>query len=194
MTVIKAWSRLSSKRLADSRIMSFCEARDQSPYTDKAHDFVYLDSVDWVNIVPITAQQEVVMIKQYRHGDQSISLEIPGGMVDANEQAMQAACRECMEETGYQVSNVRAFGVLSPNPAIFNNRLHCFVAELAETAADAYTNHHSATEKTEVVLMPIAELAPAMLSGEINHALVCATLWRFLALRQASDENATAYD
>ena len=93
MTVIKAWSRLSSKRLADSRIMSFCEARDQSPYTDKAHDFIYLDSFDWVNIVPITAQQEVVMIKQYRHGDQSISLEIPGGMVDANEQAMQAACR-----------------------------------------------------------------------------------------------------
>ena len=194
MTAIKAWSRLSAKRLADSRIMSFCEARDKSPYTDKAHDFVYLDSVDWVNIVPITAQKEVVMIKQYRHGDQSISLEIPGGMVDANEQAMQAACRECLEETGYQVSNVREFGVLSPNPAIFNNRLHCFMAELAEVSEGTDANYHSATEKTEVVLIPIADLAQAMLSGEINHALVCATLWRFLALLQVNDDYAAAYD
>ncbi len=182
MSAIQAWSRLSHQVLASSRIMKFCRVEDQSPYTDRVHEFVYLDSADWVNIVPITLEDEVVMVKQFRHGDQSISLEIPGGMVDEGEAPDIAASRECWEETGYRTTSVESIGVLTPNPAIFNNSLHTYSALVEEFEAVTY---QSATEKTQVVLVPIAELAERMISGEINHALVCATLWRFLALQNA---------
>ena len=180
MSTIQSWSRLSQQVLASSRIMKFCRADDQSPYTQQTHEFVFLESADWVNIIPITLANEVVMVKQFRHGDQSISLEIPGGMIDADEAADIAACRECWEETGYRPTALVSMGVLSPNPAIFNNRLHTYKGVVTEFEP---TNYQSATEKTEVVLVPIADLAKLMLSGEINHALVCATLWRFLALQ-----------
>ena len=182
MTSIHRWGRRSHSSMARSRIMNFCRTQDVSPYTGKTHEFVHLDSRDWVNIVAVTEAQQVVMVRQFRHGDQSITLEIPGGMVDALESPETAAQRECQEETGFVVKNTRAFGVLSPNPAIFNNRLHCFVAEV--DAVFAGDKHVSNTEKTEVELVPIEALAQRMLNGDINHALVCATLWRFLALQQ----------
>ena len=179
MPRIQTWPRLSKQVLADSRILKFCSAKDQSPYSQKIHEFVFLESADWVNIIPITASDEIVMIKQYRHGDQAITLEIPGGMIDANESAIDAARRECWEETGYRVEQLEAMGCLSPNPAIFDNRLHCFQAKVTHQEVSDY---QSATEKTEVQLVPISSLPTLMQSGEINHALVCASLWRFLAL------------
>ena len=73
------------------------------------------------------------MVRQYRHGSRRCTLEIPGGLVDPGETALQAAQRECLEETGYRIRTVHALGVLNPNPALFTNRLHSFWAEDAES-------------------------------------------------------------
>ena len=101
--MIKSWKRKQSRLLQKTRILDFCEATDISPYTEKEHCFVFIDSLKWVNLVPITEQHEIVMIRQYRHGSQRVTLEIPGGMVDAGEEPRKAAVRECQEETGYIV-------------------------------------------------------------------------------------------
>jgi 8-oxo-dGTP pyrophosphatase MutT (NUDIX family) len=84
--MIEVWQREHIALLQKTRILDLCEATDVSPYTGKAHHFISIDCAAWVNMVPITEENEVVMIRQYRHGSQDVTLEIPGGMVDAGEE------------------------------------------------------------------------------------------------------------
>ena len=184
--MIKKWQRKETQLLQKTRILDFCEATDVSPYTEKDHRFVFIDSLKWVNLVPITEQNEIVMIRQYRHGSQRVTLEIPGGMVDAGEDPRKAAVRECQEETGYVVRAVHSLGELNPNPALFNNSLHTFYGYVSEYSPKL---HHSETEKTEVELIEINHLKAFLLDSTIDHALVCATLWRFLDRWQLAPSN-----
>jgi len=179
---IRPWTRVVTKVLNDLRIMKVQEVTAISPKTGNAHGFFVLDTVDWVNVLPITADQEVAFVRQYRHGSDAISLEIPGGMVDPGEAPIVSAARECLEESGFRASHLTSLGVLNPNPAVFNNQLHTFVAENVVIEGDI---QNTATEQTEVVLVPRAELASYLLDGRIDHALVAATLWRYLYLNQS---------
>ena len=179
---IRPWTRVATKVLNDLRIMKVQEVTAISPKTSNAHDFFVLDTVDWVNVLPITADQEVVFVRQYRHGSDALSLEIPGGMVDPGEAPIVSAARECLEESGFRASHLTSLGVLNPNPAVFNNQLHTFVAENVVIEGDI---QNTATEQTEAVLVPRAELTSYLLDGRIDHALVAATLWRYLYLNQS---------
>ena len=179
--LITPWTRVATKVLNDLRIMKVQEVTAISPKTGNEHGFFVLDTVDWVNVLPITADQEVVFVRQYRHGSDDLSLEIPGGMVDPGEAPIVSAARECLEESGFRASDLKSLGVLNPNPAVFNNQLHTFVAEDVVIEADI---QNTATEQTEVVLVPVADLTSYLLDGRIDHALVAATLWRYLYLHR----------
>ena len=175
--MIKTWQRKKTYRLQRTRILDLFQASDQSPYSGKTHDFVYIDAPDWVNMVPITSEDEVVLIRQYRHGSQCVTLEIPGGMVDPGEEPLRAAARECQEETGFAAGSVHSLGRLNPNPALFNNSLHTFYGRVSP---GGFSSHASETEHTGVELVPIEGIRSLLLDGTIDHSLVCATLWRFL--------------
>jgi 8-oxo-dGTP pyrophosphatase MutT (NUDIX family) len=174
---IDRWHRKSSKALSENRIFSLRESTTESPETGAEHLFYYIETADWVNVVPMTTNNELVCIKQFRHGNETITLEIPGGMVDPGEEPIVSAARECLEETGYRCEQVEPLAVLAPNPALFDNQVHTFVARNVELTREIA---NSATEKTEVVLVPFADIPALLDSGEIDHALVVATLWRFL--------------
>ncbi|XOV87696.1 MAG: NUDIX hydrolase [Pseudomonadota bacterium] len=174
---VKPWERKSSRMLADCRIFSLFESTAVSPVTSKEHDFYYIETGDWVNVVPVTPANELVCIRQFRHGNEEITIEIPGGMVDLGEAPSAAAARECLEETGYEAGELVSLGVLSPNPALFPNRLHTFLAPNVKRVGDVA---NTSTEHTEVQLIPMAQLPEFLVSGEIDHALVVATLWRML--------------
>jgi len=174
---IKPWVRRGTKQLADCRVFTLHETTSVSPLTDDEHNFYFLDTVDWVNVAPVTRSNELVCIRQFRHGTEEITLEIPGGMVDPGEEPIVAAARECLEETGFRSDELIPLGVLAPNPALFPNRLHTFVAPNVERVAEV---NNSSTELTEVQLIPMAQLTEFLVSGEIDHALVAATLWRML--------------
>ncbi len=177
MTRIKPWQQVSTSLLAECRIFNLKKSVAVSPKTGNTHDFFFIETADWVNIVPITADNEVVCIRQFRHGSQNITLEIPGGMVDPGEDPAYSAVRECLEETGYEVTQVESLGVLEPNPAIFENRVHTYVARDAKRVSEI---QNTSTEETEVVLIPLDEIPARLTNGEIDHALVVATLWRLL--------------
>lgn len=178
---IEKWRRLSSRPLSDNRIFGLFESTTESPETGDSHKFYYIDTADWVNIVPITSDGQLVCIRQFRHGNESITLEIPGGMVDPGEDPAVSAARECFEETGYQCGSVESLGVLAPNPALFNNSVHTFVAHDVVLSGEIA---NTPTERTEVELVPMQEVPDKLLSGEIDHALVVATLWRYLYLKK----------
>ena len=177
MTEIGLWKRKSTRRLANCRVFSVSESVSVCPRTGHEHQFYFIDTVDWVNVIPVTDDQEVVFVRQFRHGSEEVTLEIPGGMIDPGEDPQVAAIRECLEESGYQTERVESLGVLNPNPAIFPNRLHTYLARGCVPIAEIA---NTSTEHTEVVLVPMADLPQILQSGEIDHALVAATLWRWL--------------
>ena len=180
---IETWPRLSSQPLSENRIFTLHESTAESPETGQQHQFYYIETADWVNIVPITKDNELVCIRQFRHGNETITIEIPGGMVDPGEDPAVSAARECLEETGYRCDQVESLGVLSPNPALFDNVLHTFVARDVELTSEIA---NTSTEKTEVTLLPMDKVPELLMSGQIDHALVVATLWRYLYLTKST--------
>ena len=94
--------------------------------------FSVIEASDWAIIVPVleTPQgKQFVMVRQWRHGSQCLSLEFPGGVFEPGENPKEAAARELQEETGYKPGKIRKLGELSPNPAIMSNKVHFFLAE-----------------------------------------------------------------
>jgi 8-oxo-dGTP pyrophosphatase MutT (NUDIX family) len=174
---LKPWHELRREPVAECRIFSVERSVTASPLDGTEHEMFRVVSADWVQIVPVTTAGEVVMVRQYRHGSSSFVLEIPGGMVDPGEQPAAAARRECLEECGYAAGNVHPLSDLNPNPALHAHRLHAFYATDVRPAAPF---RNTATEQTEVELVPLDRLAVLLRSGGVDHALVVATLWRFL--------------
>ena len=132
---------------------------------------ITLGSPDWVNIIPITKDNQVVLVKQFRFGTKSETLEIPGGMIDNHETPSIAAGRELFEETGYSFENITKLGNISPNPALFNNRVFTFLANDAYLSEENIKNQD---EINEVVLVDLSDIPKLLKTGAIEHALVIA--------------------
>jgi 8-oxo-dGTP pyrophosphatase MutT (NUDIX family) len=173
----KHWTTLESRKLQECRVFDVYQKTARSPHTGAAHSFFRIEADDWVNVVALTRDDELVMVRQYRHGNDEITLEIPGGIVDAGESPAQAAARELLEETGYRGSEPVPLGTVNPNPALFGNGCHTFL--IREAARVAEIRNDGATEETVVELLPRSQLRTRLLAGEIGHALVIAGLFWF---------------
>ena len=171
------WREVAREPVADCSVFSVERSIAASPADGAQHAFYRIHSGSWAQIVPITKDQEIVLVRQYRHGASRVTLEIPAGLVDPGEDPRDAAIRECLEESGYRATNAVSLGVVNPNPALFSNRLYAYLATDVEPVSEI---KNVGTEQTEVVLVPVRRLPDMMLGGEIDHALVIATLWRYL--------------
>jgi len=132
----------------------------------------------WGNIVALTKNGEVVLVKQYRHGVCEAILEFPGGVVEDGEDPLEGIKRELLEETGYTASQVIPVGKLYPNPALQPNTQYCFLAFDAEKVGG---QNLDAGEDIEVHLMPLDELVEMAKSNQFPHALDVAVLFQALA-------------
>jgi 8-oxo-dGTP pyrophosphatase MutT (NUDIX family) len=169
----KPWEVVRVEPQGDFRVFQVQALHTRRGGEEAEHVFFRIDCADWVNVVAITDDDHVVMIRQYRHGSARVTLEIPGGIVDAGESAAEAAARELVEETGYTPRSVRKLGEVNPNPALFPNRVHTFLAEGCTLTADVHNDEH---EETLVVLVPRAELWGRVAAGQVDHAIVLAGL------------------
>ncbi len=167
--MIKRWKCIQSKSTHSFRVFSIRTDRTISPRTGEKHDFYIIESNDWVNIIPLTVNHEVVMIQQYRHGSREVTLEIPGGLVETADTPRKAAARELAEETGYRAKKWTKIGVVNPNPALFNNRCYTFLAEDIREVSEPSPDQ---TEDIEVVLIPLSKIPGFILEGKIDHAMV----------------------
>ncbi|MCA1592453.1 MAG: NUDIX hydrolase [Acidobacteria bacterium] len=164
-----AWQRQGSEQLADCRVFQVRRDTSVNPRDGRTHDFYVIEAPDWINVIPVTIAGEVVLIEQYRHGTCEVSLEIPGGMVDAGESPEDAAPRELLEETGYAASKIIRLGKTRPNPAIQNNWIHTFLAPDVEFRNEP---EFDGTEHTVVRLVPLKDVPRLIAGGSISHSLV----------------------
>jgi ADP-ribose pyrophosphatase len=175
--VIRPWQKVSSRPLGDFQIFRIRSDRRISPRTGAAHDFYVIDCTNWVNVVALTPDNQVVMIEQYRHGSETVELEIPGGMIDPGDATPEAAgVRELQEETGYAGDAPRLIGQVHPNPAIMSNT--CFTA-LVENCRCVHPVMFDHGEDLATRLVPVGEIPELVAAGKIRHSLVVVALYYF---------------
>jgi 8-oxo-dGTP pyrophosphatase MutT (NUDIX family) len=176
MAQIKAWEILESTELFKAGFFRLRKDRCRVPDGREHPGYYVMEFGDWVNVVPITKAGEIVLIEQYRHGSQEITLEIPGGAVDANEEGKLevAVKRELLEETGYEAENIQKVGVHHPNPAIQNNRTHTFLASGCQLKE---RQNLDPFEEIAIRLVDLKEAFRLALEGKITHSLMLASLF-----------------
>ena len=182
--MIKPWKTISSTPAGDFRIFTIRSDKKISPRTHKEHDFFIIDAVNWVTILAVTPDEQLVMVEQYRHGSNAVELEIPGGMMDAGDASpVSAGERELQEETGYVGERARVLGQVSGNPAIMSNT--CFTV-IVENCRCLHPVEFDSGEDLITRLVPVAEIPALVAAGKINHPLVVAALYHFELWRRGS--------
>ncbi len=139
-------------------------------------DYIVLQAPDWV-ITIAEKNDDFLMVKQWRHGANQISIEFPGGVIDPGEKPETAALRELEEETGHTTANLIKLGAVSPNPAINGNTVHFFLARDLKKIGD---QHLDDDEYVEYLSVPKDEVLRNMGKPPYIHGLMCAALnaWR----------------
>lgn len=138
-----------------------------------------LESRDWVNVVALTPEKEVVLVKQFRFGRGEVTIEIPGGVVDSGEEHGAAARRELTEETGFSGGKWTYLGASEPNPAILDNLCHHW---LVEDVVQDHSTQLDEGEDIKVFTTGKDNLAKMIKNGELRHSLVLVALHRALRL------------
>jgi 8-oxo-dGTP pyrophosphatase MutT (NUDIX family) len=167
--VIKPWQIQRSDYVLDGRIFKVRKDTVVNPRTAGAHEMYVLEQADWVNVIPLTADDEVVMVEQWRHGTRTVELETPGGLMDAGEALEAAARRELLEETGYAPDKIIHLGTVFPNPAIQINRQHYVLATGCRKVADLNLDH---AEDIVVRIVPLRDIPEFIRTGKIMHGIV----------------------
>jgi len=175
--MIRPWTQIGSKPLGDYRIFSVRSDEKISPRTGRTHDFFVIDCVDWVNVLALTPNEELVMVEQYRHGSNTVELEIPGGIMDRTDSSpVETAVRELREETGYEGREPRHLAGVFANPAIMSNTCHTILVEQCELR---HPVEWDSGEDLITRLVPFGEIPSLVSAGRIRHPLVIVALYHF---------------
>lgn len=176
---VRLWRIIERHLVADCRVFSVHKlvthkiGEEDKPH----HDFFVFKPSNWVNVIAITEDFKVVMVEQYRHGIEGLTLEIPGGMIDEEDGSSRIAGeRELIEETGYKGQETFFLGRTHPNPAIQDNICDTYLV-LGAKQVEVPVFH--GTEEIALKVYPLHEISELIKNGKITHSLVI-TAFHFL--------------
>jgi ADP-ribose pyrophosphatase len=178
---MSAWERKYDEEIQDYHIFKIRRHTAMSPRTGKPDRYVTLEAPDWVNVVAITGEGKLILVRQYRHGVDNYTLEIPAGMVEPGEDPLAAMRRELAEETGFVSDRWTKLGSVSPNPAYQGNLCHHYLAMQCGREGEQQLD---AGEDIAVIVVPIPEVALMLREGTINHALAISAFFGYLQAGQ----------
>ncbi|NQW30007.1 MAG: NUDIX hydrolase [Ignavibacteria bacterium] len=179
------WETIAEGQPDNWKVMNVRTVKRRHPVDGRTSDFTVCDAPSWVNIMPLTKRGTIILVEQYRHGTNSITLEIPGGVANRGEDLRLAAQRECAEETGFS-SNAPAqlLGVIQPNPAFMSNVCNVYVWD------DCELNGLQELDPMEDIVVreiEIKDFFAKIRNGEIQHSLVVSAAALLLLKRKFND-------
>lgn len=163
----KPWATTEEQSVFENSFLTLHSVRRISPRTNIAGDFLVIRSADWMVVIPFTETGDLILVEQYRHGSDEISLEFPAGLIDRGEQPAKCAARELREETGFSAGKIMALGSFRPNPALQHNR--CFVFAAVGCVASGSQQLDSQEDIVVRTLSP-RQVLEKIQSGQLNHA------------------------
>jgi 8-oxo-dGTP pyrophosphatase MutT (NUDIX family) len=184
--MLRPWKKLSTKQLGHFRIFSLREDKKVSPRTNHPHDFVVIDCVNWVNVIAVTPDDQLVMVEQLRHGTDTVELEIPGGVMEpVDASPVATGIRELREETGYEGERARILGDVFANPAIMSNT--CYTV-LVENCQLKHPTQLDTGEDLITRLVPAREIPELIRAKKIRHSLVVVAFYYFDLWRRGNKQ------
>ncbi len=142
-------------------------------------DYIAVDAPHWVVVIP-KLDDKFIMVRQWRHAAGEISIEFPGGVGEPGEDPEISATRELEEETGYRAHKMTHLGTFGPNPALFSNQIHFYLAEELE---DTGKQNLDADEVLEFLQVPVDEVIDMCGRGEFSHVFMAAALGMYIRER-----------
>ncbi|HZX59444.1 MAG TPA: NUDIX hydrolase [Mucilaginibacter sp.] len=168
------WTLLSSKYIHKGKWATLRIDTCEMPNGTIVDDYYVLEYGTWVNGLAITEDDKVLMVKQYRHAADIISLEIPGGVVDDGEDPQQALRRELLEETGYQFDDFELLCIVTPNPSTGNNQVFSYLARGGKKVQEQALDDH---EEIIVEEYSVEEIKELLAENKIMQAMHCTALF-----------------
>lgn len=147
-------------------------------------DYISMNAPDWVIVIP-EHNEKFIMVKQWRHGEQKLSVEFPGGVIDDGEKPETAALRELEEETGFRAGKLTKLGVVNPNPALFSNHVHFFLAEDLQPTG---IQHLDNDEMINFMELTKDEVLQGMGTEQFPHALMGTALTLYFKIKKGTSK------
>jgi ADP-ribose pyrophosphatase len=185
--MISKWKKNSEQSILKASVFEYFKVSSTSLESGKTGQFDVLKCRNWVNIIALTPEKDVVLVKQYRQGTDQVTMEVPGGVIHTGEDSLEGAKRELEEETGYSAKKWTLLGSVDANPAFMNNQ--CFFY-LASDSVLLNSQNLDPFEEIEVTTVPLEKIPQLIKEGKISHSLVVAAFY-FLFLDPSLNQNSS---
>lgn len=171
--MIKKWKTKSYINILNTFVFNYFKAERSNESGELSGQFDILECRNWVNIFAFDESENLILVKQYRHGIDDITIEAVAGVVETGEDPLIAAKRELMEETGHASKEWTHLGRVSANPAFMNNYCDYYLAKGCQKVAD---QNLDALEEIDILTISLDEVYRKVRSGDIHHSLFLAGL------------------
>lgn len=171
------WKKLSSKYVYDDRWFKARADSCEFPDGRIIEPYYVVELPNWCNTIVVTKEERIILVRQYRYPVDQVTFELPGGVIEKNEEPLAAAKREMEEETGYTSNDIEFLLQLAPNPAINNNTAYFF---LAKNAAPTGTKNSDALEDIDVVSFSKEEIWKLLCENKMQHGVQIGPLYAAL--------------
>jgi 8-oxo-dGTP pyrophosphatase MutT (NUDIX family) len=172
----RKWKVLSSEYLFQRPWLTARKDVVELPDGRVNPEYYVLEYPDWVNVIAISTDGQMILERQYRHGLGKTCYELPCGVIEEGESPLEAAKRELLEETGYAGGQWFEWMTLSGNSSSTNNLTHSFLVTGVEKVAG---QNLDATEDIEVSLHSPEFVRDLLVENQILQSLMAAPLWKF---------------
>lgn len=168
---MSAWKTLRSTVLVDAKYTRVRREEVRLPNGAVIDDFHVIESPTWAGVVACTVEKELVLVRQYRHGHQGPSLELPAGVIEPDEDLLEGAARELREETGFESNELSWLWTCRPEPSRHEQWAHFAFAKNARLRSQQALD---ATEDISIELRPLSQLDEIV--SEMVHGVHVAAL------------------
>ncbi len=181
----RIWKSLDKEKIYSTPIFDISKVRKEEEQTNKVSSFFQVDAPNWATVIPFFINENNIpcflMEKQYRHGEEKVTIEYIAGMVEKGENPLDGAKREFREETGFQNGDFTLIGKVSPNSAFMTNYLYVYLVENFTIKGERNLDEN---ESIELVEIPVEKVLNNMGEDEYSNGIMSIATFFYLKYKK----------